>query len=160
MELQDNEQEIQISSHTREQWIRRRQELGEWVERPKLRRHFKRTVPLQNGVHVDEELYNALNLLQQAGIKTEHSCAGVSLLDEPIDHSLYAYVTFYKSEAAERLISILEQVMRKRVLITFEPLTSRYDVSSFLIGHNRSFCLLLQHAAQRLTLACSEGERS
>ena len=43
---------------------------------------------------VDEELYPILISLQQAGLETEFSCAGVSPLDEPVDHSLYAYLTF------------------------------------------------------------------
>ncbi|MCT1397601.1 hypothetical protein AK95_17155 [Paenibacillus sp. LC231] len=150
-ERNDSSGELLLSTHTPEQWRRRRQELNEWISRPKVRQQPKRT-RLFGNAPVDEQLYPILILLQQAGLVTEFSCAGVSPLDEPVDHSLYAYLTFFSNGPAERFADILLGNMRHRALITYEPARNRYDVSSFFIGHNRSFCLLLQHSADQLLI--------
>lgn len=148
-ERQDSGGEMLLSAHTPEQWRRRRQELNEWINRPKVRKQPKRT-RLFGNAPVDEQLYPILMSLQQAGLETEFSCAGVSPLDEPVDHSLYAYLTFFAKGPAERFADILIENMKHRALITYEPARHRYDVSSFFIGHNRSFCLLLQRSADQL----------
>jgi hypothetical protein len=99
-------------------------------------------------VAVDAQLHTALTILKEMQIPTEFSCAGVSILDEPEDHSLYAYITFLMSEKTDRFIVLAKQQMKHRLLVTFEPARKRYDLSSFLIGNNRSFCILIQHCAQ------------
>ncbi len=149
-ERHDSSGELLLSTHTSEQWRRRRQELHEWINRPKVRKQPKRT-RLFGVTSVDEQLYPILIQLQKAGLETEFSCAGVSPLDEPVDHSLYAYLTFFASGPAEKFVNILMGTMRHRALITYEPARQRYDVSSFFIGHNRSFCLLLHRSADQFT---------
>ncbi|WP_047154029.1 hypothetical protein [Aneurinibacillus tyrosinisolvens] len=134
--------EIILTSHTQEQWRKRRQELTEWNERPKQPRRAKALLRFASD-YVDEEMHPALALLNQLGIKTEYSCAGVSVLDDPESHSLYAYVTFPKTNDAEPFMQFLIKKMRHRLLAIYEPERNRYDLSSFYIGHNRSFCLLL-----------------
>lgn len=148
-ERHDSSSELLLSTHTPDQWRRRRQELNEWINKPKVRKQPKRT-RLFGDTSVDEQLYPILIQLQKAGLETEFSCAGVSPLDEPVDHSLYAYLTFFASGPAEKFANILMENMRHRALITYEPARHRYDVSSFFIGHNRSFCLLLQQSADQL----------
>ncbi|WP_422656965.1 hypothetical protein ACK8P5_14375 [Paenibacillus sp. EC2-1] len=143
----DTTGEVLLSSHTEEYWRRRKRELKEWDRAPKIRKHPKRTT-MFNGVEVDVEIYSALYKLNQIGVQTEFSCAGVSPLDEPIEHSLYAYVTFLDGEAAERFTWIIRDVMKHRALLTYESDRNRYDVSSFFIGHNRTFCYLLDHCAE------------
>ncbi|KRF42752.1 hypothetical protein [Paenibacillus sp. Soil787] len=148
MRLNTNEEnEVILNHHTDAQWRRREQELVQWAEREKKRKHAKKTTLLGH-IHVDEELFPALMLLRQKQIATEFSCAGVSPLDEPEDHSLYAYLTIIASERAEQFIQLTMKRMRHRVLISFEPKRNRYDLSSFYIGHNRSFCQLIQQCAE------------
>ncbi|WP_240688916.1 hypothetical protein [Ammoniphilus sp. YIM 78166] len=139
-------QEIQLSHHSIEQWQRRKRELEWWVNHPKPEKRPKSLKWLKQD-YVDEELYPVLQLLNQAGIPTEYSCAGVSLLDDPHDHSLYAYLTFYKKDLSSALMEYLLNRMKHRVIVVYEPARNRYDVSSFYIQHNRSFCLLLYHCA-------------
>lgn len=140
--------DLLLSTHTVEQWRRRKRELNEWIDRPKVRRLPKRT-RLFGKTPVDEQLHPILLRLQHAGLETEFSCAGVSPLDEPVDHSLYAYLTYFSSGPAEQFTNLLIRNMKHRALITYEPSRNRYDVSSFFIGHNRSFCILLQHCAEQ-----------
>lgn len=142
-----DEVERVISVHSKEQWRRRKLELAYWVQRAKPRRRAKQTVILGN-VQIDAELLAVLTLFKRMHIQTEFSCAGVSLLDEPEDHSLYAYITFIASEKTNRFIHLAMQKMRHRLLVTFEPSRNQYDLSSFYIGHNRSFCLLIQQCAE------------
>ncbi|WP_338543899.1 hypothetical protein [Paenibacillus tundrae] len=144
--LASADQEELLSDQPAHLWRRRKLELMSWTERDKHTVIPKRTT-LWNGVEVDVELAEALTLLQHAGIATEFSCAGVSPLDEPIDHSLYAYVTLVKSEAADRFVQYAIQNMRHRLLVTLETGSGRYDLSSFFIGHNRSFCWWMQQCA-------------
>jgi len=139
--------EVVISEHSQERWRRRDEELSRWVAAPKPRKHAKQTV-LFGGAEIDAELLKALMLLKQMGIKTEYSCAGVSLLDEPEEHSLYAYITFPKTEKATAFINYAMTRMKHRLLVTFEPKRNRYDLSSFYIGHNRSFCFLIERCAK------------
>ncbi|WP_202914510.1 hypothetical protein [Paenibacillus antri] len=40
----------------------------------------------------EEELLPSLQYIRSINVITEFSCAGVSLKDDPEDHSLYAYV--------------------------------------------------------------------
>jgi hypothetical protein len=141
------ESEVILSHHTDAQWHRREQELVQWTAREKQRKHAKKTTLLGH-IHVDTELFPALVLLQQKHIATEFSCAGVSPLDEPEDHSLYAYLTIIASERAEQFVQLTMKRMRHRVLISFEPARTRYDLSSFYIGHNRSFCQMIQQCAE------------
>ncbi|CAM3593610.1 hypothetical protein [Marinicrinis lubricantis] len=147
--LNQQHREAVLSMHSKERWDRRKRELDEWIAVKKERKMPKKT-RLFEGVPVDEQLYLALVCLQQAGIRTEYSCAGVSPLDEPEEHSLYAYVTFYAEGPAKRFTEIVLEYMKHRAVVTYEPEKNRYDVSSFFIGHNRSFCLLLEAAARRL----------
>ncbi|MEK0314823.1 hypothetical protein [Cohnella sp. 56] len=142
----DAREEI-VSEHTERQWQKRRLELAEWTERPKVRQRAKQTAWLGQA-EVDAELLGALTQLKRIGIETEHSCAGVSVLDEPEDHSLYAYITLHASPLADRFVQAAMAYMKRRLLVTFEPARSRYDCSSFLIGHNRSFCLLMEKCAR------------
>nr|WP_256257670.1 MULTISPECIES: hypothetical protein [unclassified Paenibacillus] len=127
--------------------MRREQELETWVRAPKPRRRAKQTALLGN-IQVDAELLGALTLLKRKGLHTEFSCAGVSLLDEPEDHSLYAYMTLAASASADRFVRLAMRRMKHRLLVTFEPARGRYDLSSFYIGHNRSFCRLLERCAE------------
>lgn len=148
MRMNANEdKEIIMSHHSKRQWHRRGEELLQWVDRDKKRKQAKLTTLFGN-IHVDLQLFPALTCLQQKGIVTEFSCAGVSPLDEPEDHSLYAYLTLIASERAEQFVQLTMKRMRHRVLVSFEPGRNRYDLSSFYIGHNRSFCRLLQACAE------------
>ncbi|MUG70342.1 hypothetical protein [Paenibacillus validus] len=142
-----NDDETIISHHSQTQWQRREQELACWVQRAKPRKRPKQTVILGN-TPVDAELLMALTLLKRTRIQTEFSCAGVSLLDEPEDHSLYAYITITGSATADRFVQLALTRMRHRLFVTWEPRRNRYDLSSFFIGHNRSFCLLMQRCAE------------
>lgn len=139
--------EMIISSQTPEQWKRRRMELGRWAEREKIRR-FPKKVGLLDGVEVDMELLEALTRLNEAGVVTEFSCAGVSPLDEPEEHSLYAYVILVESESARAFIQHASERMGRRLLVSYEPSQHRYDLSSFMLGQNRSFCFLLEACAR------------
>lgn len=139
--------EVIISNQTNEQWNRRRIELGHWAEREKIRL-FPKKVGLLDGVEVDIELLEALKLLNAVGILTEFSCAGVSPLDEPEEHSLYAYVTLLESQSTQEFIQYATQRMGRRLLVSYEPSHHRYDLSSFMLGQNRSFCLLLEACAR------------
>ncbi|MCF2942958.1 hypothetical protein [Paenibacillus tarimensis] len=136
-----------ISSHSRERWIRRKQELAAWVERDKVVTRPKQTVGWDYTV-VDAELFPALKALREAGIQTEFSCAGVSLLDDPHDHSLYAYITCKRTTRAEQFVQHAMNQMRHRLLVIYEPADNRYDLSSFFIMHNRSFCLQMERTAR------------
>ncbi|RTE07826.1 hypothetical protein [Paenibacillus whitsoniae] len=60
--------------------------------RTKRRRRAKQTALLGN-IKIGAELLAALTLMKRMHIQSEFSCSGVSFLDEPEDHSLYAYVT-------------------------------------------------------------------
>ncbi|WP_028562914.1 hypothetical protein [Paenibacillus pinihumi] len=142
--------EIILSSHESQHWARRRAELTEWISRKKETRQPKGT-KLLAGVPVDVELHSALKLINEAGAATEFSCAGVSMLDEPLDHSLYAYVTLTATERSEAFVRQAMNRMRHRLLVAYEPERRRYDLSSFLIGHNRSFCLLIEQAAREFS---------
>jgi hypothetical protein len=144
---QNEESETVISVHGNQHWIRREQELARWVHRFKLRKREKQTVLLGN-ILVDAELLDALTLLRQIRIETEFSCAGVSVLDDPEDHSLYAYITFPASDRTEQFIEYAMKRMKHRLMVTFEQHRNRYDLSSFFIGHNRSFCLLMERCAR------------
>jgi hypothetical protein len=143
----NEEREIVMSHHTKLQWHRRAEELLHWVARDKRRMSTKQT-KLLGQIHVDAELYPALTCLRQKEIATEYSCAGVSPLDEPEDHSLYAYLTIKASVRAEQFVQLTMKRMRHRVLVSFEPARNRYDLSSFYIGHNRSFCQLIHNCAE------------
>ncbi|WP_413033270.1 hypothetical protein [Paenibacillus xylanilyticus] len=140
------ELEILLSQQPPHIWRRRKQELMHWTEREKHTILAKKTV-VWNGVEVDAELLEALSLLQQAGVMTEFSCAGVSPLDEPVDHSLYAYVTLVQSETADQFVQYALKRMQNRLLVTLEVEKGRYDMSSFFIGHNRSFCWWMTYCA-------------
>lgn len=147
-----NEVEEILSFHSGQQWRRREEELAHWVRREKPRRKAKELKWLDETA-VDAELYPALALFRKMEIRTEYSCAGVSLLDEPIDHSLYAYVTFFASEKTDCFVKLAMRIMKHRLLVTFEAARNRYDLSSFYIGHNRSFCLLLLRCAESCRLS-------
>ena len=108
------EQEVLLSEQPTHLWRRRKQELLHWTERDKRTVSPKRTV-IWNGVEVDAELVRTLSLLQEAGVQTEFSCAGVSPLDEPVEHSLYAYVTLIQSQAAEQFVNDAIVRMRNRL---------------------------------------------
>ncbi|MEC0332729.1 hypothetical protein P4H42_24405 [Paenibacillus macerans] len=152
-----NEKEKVISVHSAERWQRRDLELTNWLRSVKQRKRAKQTVWLGN-IEVDAEMFPALVCLKRIQIQTEFSCAGVSPLDEPEDHSLYAYITMLASEKTDRFVQFAMERMRHRLLVTFEPSRKRYDLSSFFIGHNRSFCLLLQRCAE--TFARFEQDRT
>ncbi|PIH60333.1 hypothetical protein [Paenibacillus sp. LK1] len=141
------EQEVLLSQQPAHLWRRRKLELMQWTEREKQTVAAKRT-EIWNDVEVDAELVAALTFLHRAGVRTEFSCAGVSPLDEPIDHSLYAYVTLVQNEAADRFVNFALSKMRSRLLATLETGTGRYDLSSFFIGHNRSFCWWMQYCSR------------
>lgn len=142
----DISSEVLLSLHSEEHWRRRKSELQNWTSTPKVRKREKK-ITFFNDVYVDSEIDPALIRLNRIGIHTEFSCAGVSPLDEPIDHSLYAYITFMAGSTSERFAETVVKVMKHRALVTYEPARGRYDVSSFFIGHNRSFCLLMEHCA-------------
>lgn len=142
-----NDSEIIISQHSDALWRRRELELACWVQRAKPRRRAKQIAVLGN-VEIDAELLAALTMFKRMDIPTEYSCAGVSLLDEPEDHSLYAYITFVATEKTERFVQFAMQQMRHRLLVVWEPSRNRYDLSSFFIAHNRSFGLLIQRCAE------------
>ncbi|WP_309119337.1 hypothetical protein [Paenibacillus sp.] len=148
-------EELTISRHAPQRWLRREGELARWVDLPKLKRSPKQLVDF-GCTQVDEELLPALQQLWGMNVKTEFSCAGVSLKDEPEDHSLYAYVTVLHSKETRRFVEFLMDRMRHRILITFEPERNRYDLSSFFIAHNRSFCFLLAQYARRYALGLNQ----
>jgi hypothetical protein len=137
-------EEVILSQHRTALWWRRENERTLWVEEPKRRRYPKRLKRLGSDV-VDFELYPSLFVLNQYGITTEYSCSGVSVLDEPEDHSLYAYVTLPKTKLSTDFIHYLRRRMAHRILIIEELGRQRYDISSFFIQHNRSFCLFLYY---------------
>lgn len=139
-------EEMILSQHSAELWWRRENERMFWVELPKISRHPKRLKRLGND-DVDLELYPSLLLLNQFGITTEYSCSGVSELDEPEDHSLYAYVTLPKTDLSTEFIQYLMKRMGRRILVSEEPERQRYDISSFFIQHNRSFCLFFYYCS-------------
>lgn len=126
----NEEHEVLLSEQPAHLWRRRKLELMQWTERDKHTVSAKRTV-IWNGVEVDAELAKALSILQSAGVRTEFSCAGVSPLDEPVDHSLYAYVTLIQSEVADQFVHYALRRMRNRLLVTLEAEKGRYDLSSF-----------------------------
>jgi hypothetical protein len=57
-------------------------------------------------------------------------------------------MTLMASDKTERFVQFAMRQMRHRLLVTFEPSRNRYDLSSFFIGHNRSFRFLLQRCAE------------
>ncbi|MEK5357825.1 hypothetical protein [Paenibacillus sp. FSL L8-0709] len=140
-----------ISEHLDQQWQRREVELADWVQREKQKRRAKQTAYIGN-IEVDVELLGTITLLKRMNIQTEFSCAGVSALDEPEDHSLYGYLTIIRSEKTDQFVHLAMHHMKHRLLVTYEPAHHRYDLSSFYIGHNRSFCILLQHCAELFCL--------
>jgi hypothetical protein len=140
-------EEIVITKHPAYHRLRRKEELKNWAASTKCLRKKKRLVRLHNDF-VDREIYPVLLLLGQAGIKTEYSCAGVSVLDDPKNHSLYAYITLLATDQATAYIQFLIGRMRHRLLVTFEVDRRRYDLSSYYIQHNRSFCSLLYRYTQ------------
>ncbi|CAM4468085.1 hypothetical protein FHS16_004444 [Paenibacillus endophyticus] len=142
---EDMEQVISLQSEAL--WKRRATELEAWADREKVKKKEKLSMVLDSFA-VDAELYPALLVLRRLQIPTEFSCAGVSILDDPLDHSVYAYVTFHASEQTESFVEFAANYMKHRVLVTYEPARKRYDMSSFFIGHNRSFCLLMYRCAE------------
>lgn len=151
----DEESEQVVSRHEEHRWKCRELELARWLALPKPKKRPKQVVWLGHA-EIDAELLPALTLLKRMGIQTEFSCAGVSLLDEPEEHSLYAYITFPASARTETFIRLAMNVMKHRLFVTFEPGRNRYDLSSFYIGHNRSFCLLMESCA-RAMMETEEG---
>lgn len=138
-----------LSVHSADRWRDRQRELSRWMERPKLAMRTKQTVRF-GAVEVDAELLPALETFRRLGMETEYSCAGVSPLDEPEDHSLYAYITLPYSAPTERFVRLAMERMKHRLLVTYETERKRFDLSSFYIGHNRSFCLLMESCANDL----------
>lgn len=136
-----------LSIHSEERWKRRSLELSSWLQRTKQRKRTKQVVCLGD-TEVDVEMFGVLVCLKRLHIQTEYSCAGVSLLDEPENHSLYAYITMFASEKTDQFVQYAMKQMKHRLLVTFEPSRNRYDLSSFYIGHNRSFCLQLRRCAE------------
>lgn len=155
---QSEESESVISVHSELRWQRREQEISRWFVRPKARKRAKQTVWF-GGVEIDAELLTVLTLFKRMRIETEFSCAGVSLLDEPEEHSLYAYITFPASARTEVFVRLAMKRMKHRLLVTYEPGRNRYDLSSFYIGHNRSFCLLMERCVRAL-MQLEEGAES
>lgn len=145
--IMNDNKELMISKHSDAMWMRRDRELVAWAERVKLKKKDKLSV-LLDSFAVDAELYPALSLLRRMNIPTEFSCAGVSVLDDPFEHSLYAYITFHSCRQTEDFVRFAMDLFKHRLLVTYEPARNRYDVSSFFIGHNRSFCLLMQRCAE------------
>lgn len=144
---QSDESEFVISLHGEQRWKRREEELSRWIVTPKQRKRAKQTVWF-GGAEIDAELLPAMTLFKCLGIKTEFSCAGVSLLDEPEEHSLYAYITFPASARTDTFVKLAMKRMKHRLLVAYEPDRNRFDLSSFYIGHNRSFCLLIASCAR------------
>ncbi|WP_419888999.1 hypothetical protein [Paenibacillus xylanexedens] len=155
----NEEHEVLLSEQPAHLWRRRKLELMHWTERDKHTVSAKKT-EIWNGVEVDAELVKALSILQSAGVRTEFSCAGVSPLDEPVDHSLYAYVTLVQSEVADQFVHYALRRMRNRLLVTLEAEKGRYDLSSFFIGHNRSFCWWMEHCALQFGSRNESSEKS
>ncbi|WP_327205146.1 hypothetical protein [Paenibacillus sp. Soil522] len=139
--------ELVLSSQTKALWERRERELYAWAKRDKRKKKDKHTVMLESFM-VDAELYPVLSQLRRMQMTTEFSCAGVSLQDDPLDHSLYAYITLHTSEQTEAFVRFAAGYMKHRLLVSYEPARKRYDLSSFFIGHNRSFCLLMQRCTE------------
>jgi hypothetical protein len=106
------EEEQVISTHSANQWKRRKMELANWVRRPKHRRRAKQTAYLGN-IEVDVELLQTLTLLKRMNIQTEFSCAGVSVLDDPENHSFYGYMTLIASDKTEKFMQLAIQHMRQ-----------------------------------------------
>lgn len=130
------------SQHGQNHWHIRRMELMDWIEQRKPRIEAKLITEFQ-GVQVDTPLHEALVIINEFGIKTQHSCAGVSRLDHSIDHSYYAYVTMEVSALSTLFVQFIVNKLKQRVLVIHETGRNRYDLSSFYIQHNRSFCYLL-----------------
>ncbi|MCR2807504.1 hypothetical protein [Paenibacillus soyae] len=151
-----DESEVILSSHNERRWKRRDEELSGWAAAPKRRVRAKQTLCF-GGADVDAELLPALTMFKRLGIETEFSCAGVSLLDEPEEHSLYAYITFPASARMEAFVSLAMKRMKHRLLVTYEPGRRRYDLSSFYIRHNRSFCLLVESCARAMLENAAEA---
>ncbi|MCI3918868.1 hypothetical protein MO973_01305 [Paenibacillus sp. TRM 82003] len=144
-------EEIQISRHAPRRSCRREKELAEWILHAKPKKGPKR-LALFGCVQVDAEMIPALKRFRSINVQTEFSCAGVSLADEPEEHSFYAYVTVIDSEVARRFVNFLMTRMRHRLMVTYEPDRGRYDLSSFFLAHNRSFCFLLAQYARHFSL--------
>lgn len=136
-------EEITLSSHLPAYWSRRKREVQAWILVEKMPKKEKEVVWLKDDF-VDAELYTTLHMLNERGIMTEYSCSGVSVLDDPLQHSLYAYITLPKTKRSTDYVEYLLRRMRHRLLVTYEPMRNRYDISSFFIQHNRSFCFILE----------------
>ncbi|MBO2944608.1 hypothetical protein JJQ72_11570 [Paenibacillus sp. F411] len=149
--LPSSEGEVLLSRHPSRFWQWRERELAAWASLSKPKKGKKR-LALFGGVHVDAEMLPVLEQFRAIHVQTEFSCAGVSLADEPEEHSLYAYITVRDSEPARRLVAYLMNSMRHRLLVTYEPERGRYDLSSWMIGHNRSFCYLLEQYTKRFRI--------
>lgn len=149
MQSEKADKETIVSTHSERRWRRREAELSCWIDAPKQRKRAKQTVWF-GGAEIDAELLPVLTRFKCMGIETEFSCAGVSLLDEPEEHSLYAYITFPVSARTEAFIKLAMKRMKHRLLVTFERDRNRYDLSSFYIGHNRSFSLSMESCARAM----------
>ncbi|WP_197029888.1 hypothetical protein [Paenibacillus sp. 1-18] len=77
----------------------------------------------------------------------EFSCAGVSIRDEPEDHSRYAYITMKADERCGAFVQWAMRNMWHRLLVVYEPERNRCDLSSFFLGNNCSFCQLMEYCA-------------
>ncbi|WP_152381497.1 hypothetical protein [Paenibacillus brasilensis] len=141
-----NDEEIVLSLQKPALWNRRKLELVQWIERPKLKFAPKRTA-FFHGCVIDAELYGTLCLLNRKHVATEFSCAGVSIWDEPEGHSLYAYITMKADERSGAFVQWAMRYMEHRLLVVYEPERNHYDLSSFFLGHNRSFCQLMEYCA-------------
>ncbi|MCH6189379.1 hypothetical protein MKN04_17190 [Paenibacillus polymyxa] len=53
-------------------------------------------------------------------VATDFSCAGVSIWDEPEDHSLYAYITMKADERSGAFVQWAMRYMRHRLLVVYE----------------------------------------
>ncbi|MDP1510760.1 hypothetical protein Q8I65_11160 [Paenibacillus ottowii] len=103
-------------------------------------------------VVIDAELHGTLCLLNRKHVVAEFSQAEVSIRDELEDHSLYAYITM---KADERYGAFVQWAMRYNgiVCLSFTRLEhNRWDLSSFFLRHNRSFCQLMEHCASTFEL--------
>ncbi|WP_454190787.1 hypothetical protein [Paenibacillus sp. Marseille-Q7038] len=138
------------SNQSAERWKRRKGELTAWIERPKFQNEQKKLM-LFDDIEVDASIYPALMALKKLDFKTEYSCAGVSILDEPEDHSLYAYVTLIEGPNTDQFVKYAMQRMGYRLLVTYEGFKHRYDLSSFYISQNRSFCYGLELCAKEFS---------
>lgn len=138
------------SNQSAEQWWRRKRELAAWIDRPKPQ-NWQKKLLLFDDIEVDASIYPALMTLKELHFKTEYSCAGVSILDEPEDHSLYAYVTLMEGPNTNQFVEYAMQRMGYRLLVTYEGLKHRYDLSSFYISQNRSFCYGLELCAKEFS---------